>query len=124
MARLINCHMCGQPFIAHTPNSKYCPTCSKEARRISNAESAKRKREERAALRNDTQIKKAAQQKPQQKPKPATARPTIKTVDDYCIGCAYLMRVGDGTNACDYIGATEKRRPCPAGTGCTVRKEG
>ena len=47
----------------------------------------------------------------------------IKTVDSTCRGCIYLTQVS-GYNACDYIGATDKRRPCPAGKGCTVRKTG
>ena len=48
-------------------------------------------------------------------------------VDSYCRGCKYLMYVScpnTKQKACDYIGATKKRRPCPAGKGCTVRETG
>ena len=52
-------------------------------------------------------------------------RPGIKTVDRYCRRCIYLAPVSITSTyhkACDYIGHTGRRRPCPAGTGCTVRK--
>lgn len=47
-------------------------------------------------------------------------------VDSYCRGCVHLAKLsaGDHTKFCDYIGATGKCRPCPAGKGCTVRKAG
>lgn len=51
----------------------------------------------------------------------------IKTVDSSCRGCMYLTTVScteTKNRACDYIGATDQRRPCPAGKGCTVRKTG
>ena len=50
-----------------------------------------------------------------------------KTVDSFCRGCIYLASVSCAetrNRACDYIGATDQRRPCPAGKGCTVRKTG
>lgn len=38
-----------------------------------------------------------------------------------CRGCMYLsLSVG----SCDYILIEDKRRPCPGGKGCTVRKDG
>lgn len=48
----------------------------------------------------------------------------IGLVDRYCRRCIYLTRVSGEKvgKACDYIGHTGHRRPCPAGTGCTVRK--
>ena len=48
-------------------------------------------------------------------------------VDEYCCGCIYLTRIDPSIAeimACDYIEATNKRRPCPAGKGCTVKKTG
>lgn len=122
MVKAVNCHICRQPFIARSPNAKYCPGCQKEAKRRSDAEHEKRRSAKRAALRNGTKIKNAAPQNPA--PKPRKQTPTIKTVDEYCIGCTYLIRAGEGSlKACYYIGAIGKRRPCPAGKGCTVRKE-
>lgn len=49
----------------------------------------------------------------------------IKMVDSYCRGCVYrafLSRRGD--MFCGYILFTKKRRPCPAGKGCTARVTG
>ena len=43
-------------------------------------------------------------------------------VDSYCENCAYQGKVGDML-CCNYIFETEHRRPCPAGTGCTVKLE-
>lgn len=38
----------------------------------------------------------------------------------YCNGCRYLSK---GTNfwCCDYVFIADKRRPCPAGSGCTEK---
>ena len=50
----------------------------------------------------------------------------IKLVDSTCKGCIYLGTLSGGkvgTKFCDYIGFEDKPRPCPAGKGCTVRKE-
>lgn len=45
--------------------------------------------------------------------------------DSYCKGCVYnQIAAGDYQTMCVYYLATDKRRPCPAGKGCTVRKEG
>lgn len=40
-----------------------------------------------------------------------------------CEGCAYAIKLG-GEWYCDYLSMTGRRRPCPPGEGCTVRKEG
>jgi hypothetical protein len=50
----------------------------------------------------------------------------IKTIDSYCRNCIYrAMTAGKaGDKFCAYILIEEKCRPCPAGTGCTVRKIG
>lgn len=37
-----------------------------------------------------------------------------------CRGCIYSSYL-NGWRVCDYIQITGKRRPCPAGVGCTVR---
>lgn len=42
--------------------------------------------------------------------------------DSYCKGCDYNQRcTGDWQTICVYYLATGKRRPCPAGEGCTVK---
>lgn len=40
----------------------------------------------------------------------------------HCDGCRYKGTVG-ATETCDYLLQTGRRRPCPVGKGCTVRKE-
>ena len=46
--------------------------------------------------------------------------------DEYCDGCIYSQREGGsvGLRICTYYLVTDIRRPCPAGSGCTVRKNG
>lgn len=43
-----------------------------------------------------------------------------------CFGCIYAEaeRSGREDLICTYILKTKKRRPCPAGKGCTVKKQG
>lgn len=44
-------------------------------------------------------------------------------VDDYCKGCYYRIYIpGADCYGCEYLVITEKRRPCPSGEGCTVRR--
>ena len=55
-------------------------------------------------------------------------RPTEPRADRNCRDCIYTEVVtlpGDGRwNICDYMGRMEnKRRPCPYGDGCTVKKK-
>lgn len=54
-------------------------------------------------------------------PQPKQHRP-----DEYCEGCIYSEIVsmpGAGPwTACDYIGKTGRRRPCPPWDKCTVKK--
>ena len=38
-----------------------------------------------------------------------------------CVGCVYLSL--SGYPSCNYILMAGKRRPCPAGDGCTVKKK-
>ena len=50
----------------------------------------------------------------------------VKTVDDYCDGCAYLidMHYDNVKSACFYNVIENKRKPCKCGEGCTVREIG
>lgn len=125
MVKAVKCQICKQPFIARSPNAKYCPGCQKEAKRRADAEHEKRRQAARAALRNGTKIKKGGETK--DGAIASQQAPTIKLVDAYCVGCTYLTVIScDATNqkACDYIGATNRCRPCPAGKGCTVKNTG
>ena len=40
--------------------------------------------------------------------------------DSYCRGCIYSGK-SQGLPCCQYVFMEDKLRPCPAGTGCTVR---
>ena len=39
-----------------------------------------------------------------------------------CGGCIYYYGPSEGTICCNYLLDTGKRRPCPPGKDCTVRK--
>ena len=41
--------------------------------------------------------------------------------DNYCKGCIYLGKINGNAPCCQYVFMEDKLRPCPAGTGCTVR---
>ena len=45
----------------------------------------------------------------------------VKTVDRYCKGCIYHVRITDTMYFCAYIFRTGKQRGCPAGKGCTEK---
>lgn len=43
----------------------------------------------------------------------------------YCKGCVYNAEMSSCTYGyCNYIFVEKKRRPCPAGKGCTVKVKG
>ena len=45
--------------------------------------------------------------------------------DKYCKGCVYNAEISSFIYGyCNYIFNERKRRPCPAGKGCTVKKKG
>ena len=44
--------------------------------------------------------------------------------DNYCKGCIYMGLLQSYAKCCNYYEKTGKRRPCPAGTGCTVKVDG
>lgn len=47
----------------------------------------------------------------------------IKMCDKFCDKCAFRKKFSCGLYYCDFFCMTGKRRPCPAGEGCTVRVE-
>lgn len=44
--------------------------------------------------------------------------------DSFCNGCIFKGSCNGGMPMCEYFLITDKRRPCPAGTGCTVKQTG
>lgn len=47
----------------------------------------------------------------------------ITVCDKFCDKCAFRKKFSCGLYYCDYFCMTDRRRPCPAGEGCTVRVE-
>ena len=50
----------------------------------------------------------------------------VKTCSKYCDGCVYRGTINGGSGGfayiyCAHIFLTGKRRPCPAGDGCTAK---
>lgn len=51
----------------------------------------------------------------------------VKTCSKYCYGCAFQQAINGGARGasgylyCAYLFMTKKRRPCPAGDGCTAK---
>ena len=43
-------------------------------------------------------------------------------IDPYCKNCVYYATIVGGIRYFNYIFSCDKRRPCKAGYGCTVRK--
>ena len=41
--------------------------------------------------------------------------------DSYCKNCIYVGKASWHTLCCRYVFVEDKLRPCPAGTGCTVK---
>ena len=44
----------------------------------------------------------------------------IGVCSNFCIGCLFRKSLY-WNDCCDYLIMTDKRRPCPAGDGCTVK---
>lgn len=44
----------------------------------------------------------------------------VSVCDSYCKGCIYSGK-SQGLPCCRYVFVEDKLRPCPAGTGCTVK---
>lgn len=102
------CKDCGKLMVAVNPQRMICVDCRKERVQKHNARYRDRHREE---------LNRKAREKAKKE------LPVVRTVDAYCTGCVYLGRwQRTGLKCCDYFLITDKRRPCPAGEGCTVRK--
>lgn len=44
-------------------------------------------------------------------------------VDKHCVGCKYYYMISETLCYCSYIFQEDKRRPCPPGKDCTVKKK-
>lgn len=83
------------------PMCKRCPECARRR----NLEQARRNRQEHPTVGSTRDISEA--QARMQRP---------------CIGCAYFGGENNVNNSCNYIFIEDKRRPCPPGKDCTVKK--
>ena len=101
------CKDCGRLMVAVNPQRLLCVDCRKEHVQKHNARYRDRHREE---------INRKAREKAKK------ALPVERTVDKYCAGCIYRGGQSGYLKCCNYYLITDKRRPCPAGEGCTVRK--
>ena len=49
----------------------------------------------------------------------------VSVCDRHCKGCVYNAEMSNiRYGYCNYLFVEKKRRPCPAGKGCTVKKKG
>lgn len=103
------CKVCGATFTPNTPSKICCSKeCSKENTRIMHREYLKGHRKEQQ-LKKPNNI-------------PYKDRPGV--CDRFCDGCVFLAWANSNTRVCEYFVRTGQRRPCPAGTGCTVKSTG
>jgi predicted nucleic acid-binding Zn ribbon protein len=100
------CKICGATFIPKVPNQLCCSNeCSEENNRRLNNKHKKK-------------VQKA------EKPKYIPYRERPGVCDRFCDGCVFLALATGDLRVCEYFFCTRERRPCPAGTGCTVKKTG
>jgi predicted nucleic acid-binding Zn ribbon protein len=104
------CTVCGATF---HPNSYNQICCSKECIR-----------ENFLAKCREYRRRKYAEKKVQPKTEYIPYKNRKGVCDSYCKGCVFLGYATGDIKLCEYLLRTEKRRPCPAGTGCTVKQVG
>lgn len=98
------CKICGEVFYTNIHNKQCCsPECSK-------------KNTLKTGKRWYSNSRKAKQQE-------VTAQ-RLNVCDEFCEGCVYMAQLSDVTVCCNYFLSTGARRPCLAGTGCTVKETG
>jgi predicted nucleic acid-binding Zn ribbon protein len=103
------CKICGATFIPKVPNQLCCSKeCARENTRRLNKEYRKTYRK----------VQKA------EKPKDIPYRERPSVCDRFCDGCVFMAWANGNLRVCEYFFCTGQRRPCPAGTGCTVKQKG
>lgn len=96
------CIDCGVLMIGVAPNLQRCPDCIKK--------------------RNRKMHQRAEERKRRYEMKRGHGTPISNPNAEYCEGCAYWY-CDNNVKCCNYIFEEDRRRPCPPGKGCTVRKE-
>lgn len=105
------CVICGAVFRPWNNNQICCSKeCSEENHRLRNKKSNVSWKQER--------------QEKTQKANEALALVHHSVCDKFCDGCAFEGKLQFDLRVCNYLLCTGKRRPCPAGTGCTVKETG
>lgn len=112
------CTVCGATFHPNSYNQICCrKECSRENFLVKCREHRRREYAEKKAK---------ATEKKQVSPKtdhiPSGKRKSV--CDSYCDGCVFLGYANGGLKLCEYLLRTNRRRPCPAGKGCTVKQTG
>ena len=97
------CVDCGAEMVNVSPKRKRCPKCARKR----NQELMRSYKESHQVHRRDEKTAQGPSQAEMQKP---------------CIGCAYFGGENNLNNSCNYIFIVGKRRPCPPGKDCTVKK--
>ena len=105
------CKVCGATF---TPNTTTQLCCSKECSEENN----------RILQREYQKSYKKNQREKKQKAKETLALQRPSVCDSFCDGCVFLAWANGSLRVCEYFFHTGQRRPCPAGTGCTVKQKG
>lgn len=95
------CVDCGVLMVGVSPNLQRCPECIENRNRKLRAQQRERSRRYEMKRGHGTPI----------------SNPNAK----YCEGCDYWY-CDNNVKCCNYIFEEDRRRPCPPGKGCTVRK--
>lgn len=107
------CQDCGCEYEAGGEKSRFCPIC------------IKRRQSEAAKDRNLCKIGGRINADKQKEKRQSRKKPEkVSVCDSYCTGCTFLGYGNGTTKLCEYFLKTSFRRPCPAGTGCTVKHTG
>lgn len=97
------CVDCGAEMVNVSPKCKRCPKCAK-----------KHNRELMRSYKESHLVRCRGDRTDQE--------PTQAEMQRPCIGCAYFGGENSVNNSCNYIFIVGKRRPCPPGKDCTVKK--
>ena len=103
----VKCEGCGVVIPNAGSNRKWCPECSRQR----GIEQARRYRQEHRPVQGQQQVAGDCLDVPQ----------TQEQRQKHCKGCVYLGGHPD-YRTCNYIFIEDKRRPCPPGKDCTVKK--
>ena len=97
------CEACGALMVDAPPMRRFCNACADKRNKAN--KDRRRRIESRLNMSN---VQMSPIQNPNRK---------------YCKGCYYWGGLNGSCDCCNYIFVEGRKRPCPPGKGCTVRKE-